>query len=146
MANEKTPDTAMLRNDPLLAEVVRSIVGVFQPERVFLFGSRARDGAGPDSDYDLMVIVPDDAAPERRKSGRAYEALWGLRVSTDVLVWTHSAFEQRLHLAASLPSAIVREGKLLHAGSLPPFQAPRGHPYRAGGHVSTHQCSESDSQ
>ncbi len=115
MADEKTPDNAMLRNDPLLAEVVRRIVRVFQPERVFLFGSRARGREGADSDYDLMVIVPDDATPERRKSGPAYEALWGLCVSTDVLVWTHSAFEQRLHLAASLPSLIAREGKLLHA-------------------------------
>lgn len=115
MANDQAPDTAMLTEDPLLSEVVRRIVRVFQPERVFLFGSRARGGEGSNSDYDLMVIVPDDATEERRKSGRAYEALWGLRVSTDVLVWTHSAFEQRLHLAASLPSQIAREGKLLHA-------------------------------
>ena len=115
MADMNTPDTAMLRSDPLLAEVVRRIVAVFQPERVFLVGSRAHGAEGSNGDYDLMVIVPDDAAPERRKSGRAYEALWGLRVSTDVLVWTHSAFEQRLHLAASLPSAIARDGKLLHA-------------------------------
>lgn len=109
------PNTALLRDDPLLQEVVRRLVMAFQPERVFLFGSRARGGPDADSDYDLMVIVPDDAAPERRRSGRAYDALWGLRVSVDVLVWTRTAFEQRLHLKASLPATIVREGTLLHA-------------------------------
>lgn len=102
-------------DDPLLAEVVRRLVATFGPERIFLFGSKARGGAGSDSDYDLMVIVPDDAPPDRRRSEQAYQALWGLKVSADVLVWTRSAFEQRLHLKASLPATIVREGRLLHA-------------------------------
>lgn len=115
MSDATASNADVLRDDPLLREVVRRLVAVFEPERVFLFGSRARGPGWADSDYDLMAIVPDDAAPERRRSGRAYEALWGLRVSTDVLVWTRSAFEQRLHLAASLPTTIVREGTLLHA-------------------------------
>ena len=115
MTDATASGAAMLRDDPLLKEVVRRVVATFEPERVFLFGSRARGEESADSDYDLMVIVPDDAAPERRRSGRAYDALWGLRVSVDVLVWTRSAFEQRLHLCASLPAAIAREGTLLHA-------------------------------
>ncbi len=62
-----------------------------------------------------MVVVPDETPEGLRQSRRAYEALWGLKVSADVLVWTHSAFEDRLHLRASLPAAIIREGRLLHA-------------------------------
>ncbi|MEK7405434.1 MAG: nucleotidyltransferase domain-containing protein [Acidobacteriota bacterium] len=42
-----------------------------------MFGSKAGGDGGPDSDYDLMVIVPDDAPVERRGSRLAYEALWG---------------------------------------------------------------------
>jgi predicted nucleotidyltransferase len=104
-----------LERDPMLAEVIRRLVGVYQPERIYLFGSRARGPTGPDSDYDVLVIVPDGSAPERTRSSRAYEALWGLKVSTDVLVWTRSAFESRLHLQASLPATVMREGQLLHA-------------------------------
>jgi predicted nucleotidyltransferase len=115
MTNAGRSDSNILREDPLLTEVVRRLVATFQPERIFLFGSKARGGAGADSDYDLMVIVPDDAAPERCRSGRAYEALWGLPVAADVLVWTRSAFDERLHLTASLPATIVRDGSLLHA-------------------------------
>lgn len=113
--SQMTPETGGPPEDPLLAEVVRRIVAAFQPERVFLFGSTASGAAGADSDYDLMVIVPDDAPPGRRRSARAYEALWGLSVAADVLVWTRSAFDQRLHLKASLPATILREGRLLHA-------------------------------
>jgi len=102
-------------SDPRLAEVVRRLVGVYRPERIYLFGSAARGDAGSDSDYDLMVVVPDDAPSELRGSARAYEALWGLAVATDVLVWTRSAFDRRTHLRASLPATILREGRLLHA-------------------------------
>ena len=54
--------------DPILAEIVRRLVEAFHPERIYLFGSHARGEAGPDSDYDLLVVVPDSAPPERRSS------------------------------------------------------------------------------
>ncbi len=63
--------------DPVLTEVVRRLVEAYRPERIYLFGSVARGEAGPDSDYDIMVIVPDDAPPERLRSRLAYRALRG---------------------------------------------------------------------
>jgi predicted nucleotidyltransferase len=101
--------------DPKLAEIVRRLVDAYQPERIFLFGSHARGDATPDSDYDLMVVVPDSTPPERRRSRLAYEVLWEAGAGADVLVWTRNAFESRLHLKASLPATVMREGRLLHA-------------------------------
>ncbi len=103
-------------NERDLAEVVRRLVDAYRPERIYLFGSRARGDTGPNSDYDLLVVVPDDASPERRGSRRAYEVLWGTGVAADVLVWTRSRFDSRLHLQASLPATVIREGRLLHGG------------------------------
>jgi predicted nucleotidyltransferase len=100
---------------PMLAEIIRRLVTAYQPERIYLFGSIARGDAGPDSDYDLLVIVPDDASPERRRSRLAYEALRGTGTAADVLVCTRSYFEARRHLRASLPGTVLREGRLLHA-------------------------------
>lgn len=101
--------------DRRLEEVVQRLVAAFEPERIYLFGSAARGESGPDSDYDLMVVVADDAPPARRRSRLAYEVLWGLGVAADVLVWTRTAFDTRAHLKASLPAVILREGRLLHA-------------------------------
>ena len=108
-------DADILRSDPVLAEIVRRLVAAYEPERIYLFGSKARGDAGPDSDYDLMVIVPDDAPPVRRRSRLAYEALRGTGQAADVLVCTRSSFDSRLHVRASLPATIVSEGRLLHA-------------------------------
>jgi predicted nucleotidyltransferase len=101
--------------DPVLSEVVRRLVAAYRPEFIYLFGSVARGDAGPDSDYDIMVVVPDEAPREMKDCDLAYRALRGLGIAKDILVWTRSEFEKRLHLKASLPSAILREGKLLHA-------------------------------
>ena len=67
----------LLEQDPKLAEVVRRLVKAYAPERIYLFGSVARGENRPDSDYDLMVIVPDEAPPERARSRLAYQALRG---------------------------------------------------------------------
>ena len=101
--------------DPVLAEVVRRLVSAYRPERIYLFGSVARGDAGPDSDYDIMVVVPDDAWLERQDCRTGYQALSGLGIAKDIVVWTRSEFEKRLHLKASLPSTVRREGKLLYA-------------------------------
>ncbi len=98
-----------------LSEVVGRRVGAYRPERIYLFGSRARGDAGPDSDLDLLLVVSDDAPPEQRRSRLAYESLWGTGTAVDVLVWTPARFEGRRHLAASLAATIAREGKLLYA-------------------------------
>jgi len=61
--------------DRALAEVVRRLAEAYRPERIYLFGSVARGEAGPDSDYDILVLAPDDAAPERLRSRLGYQAL-----------------------------------------------------------------------
>ena len=105
----------ILEADPVLAEIVRRIVEAYEPERVYLFGSKARGDPGPDSDYDLMVIVPDDAPAERQRSRLACQALRGTGTAADVVVWPRSRFERRSRVVTSLPATVLREGELLHA-------------------------------
>jgi uncharacterized protein len=108
-----SPD--LLIEDRILQAMVDRLIAAFQPDRIYLFGSKARDDSNPDSDYDLMVIVSDDAPSEKRRSRLAYQVLRGTRAAADILVWTKTAFDKRLHIPSSLPSVIEREGKLLYA-------------------------------
>jgi predicted nucleotidyltransferase len=98
-----------------LAEIVARLVDAYDPERVYLFGSKARGDQGPDSDFDLLLIVPEAAPMALRDSQLAYKVLRGTGTAADVLVLTRTAFDSRLHLAASLPATVAREGRLLHA-------------------------------
>jgi predicted nucleotidyltransferase len=98
-----------------LGEIVTRLINAYEPERIYLFGSKARGDAGPNSDFDLMVVVADDVSPERKRSRLAYESLWRTGTAADVLVWSASRFAERACLRASLPATILREGKLLYA-------------------------------
>lgn len=107
--------TDQLLQDPRLAEAVRRLREAYTAERIYLFGSRARGEAGVASDYDLLIVVSDDAAPEMRTSRIGYQVLRGTGIATDVVVCTHTYFAARVHLQASLPGAVTREGHILHA-------------------------------
>src|SRR5574341_2434369 len=102
-------------NHPLLGEIVRRLTEAYHPERIYLFGSAARGDAGPDSDLDIMVVVADDSPPELLHPRVACQVLRGVGFATDVLVWRRQDFDKRLHLKASLPATIEREGRLLYA-------------------------------
>ena len=101
--------------DPVLRAIVERLVEIYRPERIYLFGSAARGDSGPDSDYDLMIVVPDSTPDESRDPGLAYRALWRLGAAVDPLIWTRTQFDSRLHLRASLPATVHREGKLVYA-------------------------------
>src|SRR5665213_1081266 len=48
----------MIENeDATLAELTRALVERFAPERIVLFGSRARGDHHPESDYDLLGVL-----------------------------------------------------------------------------------------
>ena len=105
----------ILERDARLRLVVERLVEAYEPERIYLFGSVARGDAGPDSDYDLMVIVSDDASPDHLATGLAHRALRGTGIAADVIVWTRGRFDRRAHVVASLPATVLREGRLVHA-------------------------------
>jgi uncharacterized protein len=101
-------------NDPVLDLVVQRLLDAYEPDRVYLFGSKARGDGDADSDYDLLLVVPEGAPPHRVSSRLAYKCLRGTGVAVDVVVWRRGAFERRQRVPASLPATVLLEGRLLH--------------------------------
>ncbi len=100
--------------DPRLKDIIDRLVAAYRPERIYLFGSHARGDAATDSDFDLLVLVPDDASDDRKRSRLAYEVLRGTGIAVDVLVWTRGEFNRRRDVVASLPATVERDGKVLY--------------------------------
>ena len=111
----RTPETDLLARDPVLAEIVHRLVATLHPDRIYLFGSRARGDAGPDSDYDLLILVDRPSEPLYWLSQTGFRALRGIPAAVDVVVWDRETFDSRVHLKASFSATVVREGRLLHA-------------------------------
>lgn len=99
-----------------ISEMVRRIVEKFDPEKIILFGSHARGDATPDSDVDLLVVMP----VEGRKIDKVVEireALHDIHVPKDVVVTVPEDFEWRREIAGTIERPADREGKLLYARS-----------------------------
>jgi predicted nucleotidyltransferase len=106
---------AQLSKAQVIEEMTRRIAAFYRPVRIYLFGSEARGDAGPDSDLDFLVVVPDDTPEAVMRSGEVYSLLAGLGMPKDVIPWRLSDFLRRAeHVRASLPAAVVREGRLLY--------------------------------
>ncbi len=94
-----------------LAVVLDRLVATLRPAAVYLFGSRARGTARPDSDFDLLVVLPDGEDPCYR---RAYEPLLGLGVGCDVVPCTQSDFAEDAAIPGTICHAAATEGRVLY--------------------------------
>ncbi len=106
----------VLRSKPqLIAEITRRLVEFYSPLRVYLFGSEARGSAGPNSDFDFCVVLPDDAPPSLFRDRSIHRSFWGLGLSIDVVRIARTDFDVRAaFVTTSLPATILREGRLLY--------------------------------
>jgi len=97
-----------------LTEITARLVREFSPEKVVLFGSRARGTQTPASDFDLFVVVPESQERPAQRARRAYRCLRGIRTPTDIIVRTRSEFERFQPVPASLEARVAREGVVLY--------------------------------
>ncbi|OGL62636.1 MAG: hypothetical protein A3J27_13460 [Candidatus Tectomicrobia bacterium RIFCSPLOWO2_12_FULL_69_37] len=97
-----------------IQRMVSRIVRRFRPERVILFGSHARGEGGPDSDVDLLVVMPVSGT-KREKQLEVRRVLRGIRVPVDIIVTTPEDFEWRREVVGTIEYPAVKEGRLMYA-------------------------------
>ena len=78
-------------------------------EAVWLFGSRARGDARPDSDVDLIVVSPDFRGLDLVERSRLIRPCWEADISVDILPYTPEEFD-RLRQGITLVRTAVTEG------------------------------------
>jgi predicted nucleotidyltransferase len=101
--------------DPkILDDLVRRIVEVVHPRQIILFGSAARGDMGPQSDIDVLVVVPD-GTHRRHTAQRIYQHLIGLGAAVDVVVATESDLQQYGNNFSLVYYPALHEGRAIYA-------------------------------
>ncbi len=101
--------------DPTIVnELVQSIVQTVRPLRIILFGSAARGEMKPDSDLDVMVVMPD-GTHQRQTAQAIYQNLIGLGVPVDVVVATEKDLHQYGDNFSLVYYPALKEGKEIYA-------------------------------
>ena len=99
-----------------LAEQMRSAVLEVEPgAQVILYGSRARGDAAPDSDWDLLILLPDQVDQEREDAlvRRLFELELDLDVVISAIVYSQEVWATPLRRATPLHQNVTREGVAL---------------------------------
>lgn len=97
----------------LLSAMADRIVRDFHPVQILLFGSHARGEAGPDSDVDLLVVLPE-VADKRRAAVAIRRALREFPVCKDIIVTTLEEIARRGELVGTVLRPALREGIVLY--------------------------------
>jgi predicted nucleotidyltransferase len=90
------------------------IIARWNPRQVWLFGSRARGDATPDSDWDLFVVVDDSVADDELDPGVGRRLRRECGVHADVIPWRASEFAEFRRTPNTLAYSVASEGVLLH--------------------------------
>jgi uncharacterized protein len=96
-----------------LEELVRRIVEAVHPPRIILFGSAARGDMRPDSDIDVMVVMPE-GTNRRETAGFLYTRVLGMMVPIDILVATEADLERYRSTKGTVYPEIARDGRSIY--------------------------------
>jgi predicted nucleotidyltransferase len=113
MTARKSVFSRNILNEHILKDIVKRIVEAVHPQRIILFGSAARGGIGPDSDLDVLVVMPDGT--HRRKTAQTiYRSLSGLGIAKDIVVVTETDVQQYGNSPSLVLYPVLRQGKELY--------------------------------
>ncbi len=94
--------------------IVDQIVSTVHPLKIVVFGSVARGESTPQSDLDLLIIVPNGM--HRRRSAQAiYRSLIGIDLPVDVVVVTEEDIEVFSDQCGLIIRPALDEGQILYA-------------------------------
>jgi predicted nucleotidyltransferase len=100
-------------SEAAIREAVERIATRFHPLKVILYGSRARGEGGPDSDADLLVVMPVNGS-KRQQAVQMDLALEGIPIPIDLIVVTPEELEKYRETNGSIIREAMREGRVLY--------------------------------
>jgi predicted nucleotidyltransferase len=94
--------------------LVKRIVEEVHPLRIILFGSAARGEVGPNSDIDVLVVMPE-GVHRRRTAQLLYQKISGLGAPFDILVATPGDLQKHKDNIGLIYRTILQEGREVYA-------------------------------
>jgi len=98
--------------DKMLDKIIQKILEVIIPDKIILFGSRAKGTAREDSDYDLLII--QNTSERCRKIAQNLYLHLDLPVSVDFIVQTPETVELNKKMFYSVVKDAINEGKVIY--------------------------------
>ena len=102
----------MLDNSKIL-DITEKLIVIYNPTTIYLFGSYAWGSPEEHSDLDILIIVENSDEKMYKRMKPAYQALRGLKIPKDILVYTVQEFKRYENDPSSLMFKIKNDGMKL---------------------------------
>lgn len=102
-------------NKKVIDSVKETLVSVYHPLKIYLFGSYAWGTPSEDSDLDLIVVVSSSEQPSYQRAVKGYHALRNMTIPKDILVFTKKEFDEISDDVTTLCYKAKHDGKLIYA-------------------------------
>ena len=107
------PATSRQKKKTSIQKIVEIIVRTVDPDRIILFGSRARRDNKKQSDYDICVIKRG-VVKRRDIAMQIYRDLYGIGAAVDIIVETPDTFEDLKDNPFLIYHDIALQGKVIY--------------------------------
>jgi len=98
----------------LLDEITKRLAESIHPERIYLFGSHAAGNAEPDSDVDLLAVVPNTEKSLREIAIEGRKSLWDIEIPLDLIVCTKLQFDKFRDVKNSIMNEAFCFGRIIY--------------------------------
>ncbi|GBU22800.1 nucleotidyltransferases [Fibrobacteres bacterium R8-0-B4] len=100
---------------PFIDQIVNAIVSITNPDKIILFGSRARGDYGSDSDLDILILKKG-LKNEREVTDSLYMDFFDKKipVAVDLIAMDYDRYYRLNNDVGYIYKAIEREGRVLY--------------------------------
>lgn len=113
IASSQPPNVAQPRRQIEL--LCRAIALKFHPDKIVLFGSHAYGKPGPESDVDLLVVMPFEGSPFLQAAVIFDHVVHAVGVIPfDLLVRTAQQVQERIQMGDTFMRDVVERGRLMY--------------------------------
>ncbi|MBB6211673.1 nucleotidyltransferase domain-containing protein [Novispirillum itersonii] len=116
LKDAQVPPVGPFRSEGAALAFLRDrLVAALRPKMVWLFGSRARGDGNPESDFDLLVVLPDGLEAQAYSHRAVAAPLVACGLPFDVVPCSWGDFQTDRAVEGSLVNRATTEGRMLYA-------------------------------
>jgi len=97
-----------------LGAVIARVAAAVDPQAIWLFGSRARGDARPDSDFDLLVVGKPESGLTSDDYEKVDQAINGLGIGCDLVPCSADDFRIAASLRTSFVAQVLNEARCVY--------------------------------
>lgn len=100
-------------NDEVIQEIIVRTVKAVDPDKIILFGSYAYGKPKKDSDIDILIVMKSHL-PRHKRSIEVYDALRGLIIPKDIVVYTPEEIKEWEDVPQAFVTSIIKRGRIIY--------------------------------